>query len=79
MFFGAFGGGNADDVGELAGVKKFAEFGDDEGGGGAGAEAEDHAAFDIFNGFIGGEFFEVVLSEGYGFDFDGEGRRGFGA
>lgn len=76
MFFGAFGGGNANDVGEFAGVEKFAEFGDDEGGGGASAKAEDHAAFDIFDGFIGGEFFEVVLSEGYGFDREGE---GFGA
>lgn len=39
LVFGAFGGWDADDVGEFAGGEEVAELGDDEGGGGAGAEA----------------------------------------
>lgn len=49
-----------------------AQLVDDEGGGGAGAEAEDHAGFDVVDGFVGGELFEVVLGEDGGRGGDGE-------
>lgn len=64
LLFGALGSGNADDVRELAGFEEVAELGDDKGGGGAGAEAENHAAFDVVYGLISGELLEVVLGEG---------------
>jgi hypothetical protein len=40
-----------------------AELGDDEGGSGSEAEAEDHAGLDVVHGLIGGELLEVVLRE----------------
>ena len=64
----ALGGGDADDVGELAGGEERAELGDDEGGGGAGAEAKDHAALDGLDCLVGCESLEVVLGEGNGAD-----------
>ena len=73
LLLGPLGGGNADDVSELAGLQEVAELGDDEGGGGAGAEAEDHAALDIVDGLICSELLEVVLGEDGGREgFDGE-------
>ena len=58
---GALGGGDADDVLQLAGLEEGAELVDDEGGGGAGAQAQDHAAADVLHGLVGGELLEVVL------------------
>lgn len=69
---GALRGRDADDVAELAGGEEVADLGDDEGSGGAGAEAEDHAAADVVDGLVGCEFFEIVLGEGGG----GEGSDG---
>lgn len=66
LFLGPFGSGYSDNVGQLAGAEQLAELSDHKGGGGTGAEAEDHAALDVVDGFIGGEFFEVVLSESRG-------------
>lgn len=54
---------------------------DDEGGGGAGTEAEGHAGFDVVNGLVGGELLQVVLREGrdgLGFDGNGAWSEGFG-
>ena len=59
--------GDADDVLELAGGEVLAELGYDEGGSGAGAEAEveDHAAEYGLDDFIGGELLEAyILVEG---------------
>lgn len=72
LLLGALGGGDADDVGEGAGFEEGAELVDDEGGGGAGAEAEDHAAVDVLDGLVGGELLEVVLGEDGGGGLDGE-------
>ena len=72
----ALGGRDPDDVSELAGGEECAELGDDEGGGGAGAEAEDHAALDGLHGLVGSESLEVVLGEGDGADRE---RMGYGA
>uniref|UniRef100_A0A162A6J4 Uncharacterized protein n=1 Tax=Daucus carota subsp. sativus TaxID=79200 RepID=A0A162A6J4_DAUCS len=55
--------------------EEFAELRDDEGGGGAGTE--DHAGFDVVDGLVGGEFFEVVLGESWGrWGGSGEGDEG---
>jgi hypothetical protein len=70
-------------------VEEVAELGDDEGGGGSGAEDEDHAGLDVVHGLVGGKLLEVVLREDWseeGFDEDGfavcgtgcVGERGFG-
>jgi len=57
-----------------------AELGDYEGGGGSGAEAEDHAGLDVVHGLVGGELLEVVLREDWsGEGFDGDGFAGLGA
>lgn len=66
LLLGALRGGDSDDVGQLAGAEQLAELGDDEGSGGAGAEAEDHAALDVVHGFVCGELFEVVLGQSWG-------------
>ncbi|GAB2287418.1 hypothetical protein Dimus_021795 [Dionaea muscipula] len=63
LLSGALGGGDADDVGDLAGGEEVANAGDGEGGGGAGSEAENHAGFDGVDGFLGGKFLEVVLGD----------------
>lgn len=55
----------------------MAKLGNDEGGSGAGAEAENHAGLDIIHGLVCGELLEVVLGEGWsGEGFDGEGFMG---
>lgn len=78
---GALGGGDADDVGELTGGEEGTDLGDDEGGGGAGAEAEDHAAAHVLHGLLRGELLEVVLREsgGHGLRKDPRGCGGAGA
>lgn len=68
MLLCALGGGDADDVSEFAGGEELAELGDDEGCGGSGAEAEDHAALDGLDGLVCSESLEVVLGEGDGAD-----------
>lgn len=78
LLVGALGGGNADDVGELPGGEEGPDLRDHEGGGGAGAQAEDHAAADVLDCLDGGEFLEVVLSEGSG-GGEGSDRGGEGA
>lgn len=61
---GALGGGDADDASKFAGGEEGPDLSDDEGGGGAGAEAKNHAASDVLHGLHGGELLEVVLGEG---------------
>ncbi|KAF7805198.1 serine/threonine-protein kinase Nek2-like [Senna tora] len=74
LLFGALRGGDSDNVLQFTGLEELAELGYDKGGGGAGAEAEDHAAADVLDGFVGGDLLEVVLCEdGSGEGFDGEG------
>ncbi|KAK3019710.1 hypothetical protein RJ639_003944 [Escallonia herrerae] len=63
LFLGLFRGGYFDDVCLLVRFQEGAELDDYEGGCGVGAEAEDHAGLDVFNG---GEFLEVVLGQGGG-------------
>lgn len=67
------GGGDSDDVGELPLAEKLTDSGDGVFGGGAGAEAEDHAGLDVVDGLVGGESLEVVLGEGDGTDGFGSG------
>jgi len=56
-----------------------AELGDDEGGGGSDAKAEDHARLDLVHGLVGDELLEVVLREDWsGKCFDGDGFAGLG-
>ena len=66
LLIGALGRRHADDVAELARGEEGPDLGDHEGGGGAGPEAEDHAAADVLDGPDGGKLFEVVLGEGGG-------------
>lgn len=66
----AFGRGDSHDVTELPVGEEAADLGDHESGGGAGPEAEDHAAADVLDGLDGSELLEVVLGEG-----DGGGER----
>ncbi|XLR57457.1 hypothetical protein HN51_011804 [Arachis hypogaea] len=66
LLLSAFGGRDADDAGELIGGEEMTELDDDKGGGGAGAEAEDHARLDVLHGLVGGKLLEVVLREGSG-------------
>ena len=71
LFVGHLGGGDSDNVLEFALAKKFADAVDSVLGGGASAEAEDHAGLDILDGLVGSDLLEVILGE----DAGGGGRE----
>jgi len=66
LLVGYLGGGDSDNVFEFALAEKFADAVHGVLGGGASAEAEDHAGFDILNGLVGGDLLEVILGEDEG-------------
>jgi len=63
LFVGFCGGGDSDDVLELALAEELADAVDGMLGGGAGAEAEDHAGLHVLDGLVGGDFLQIVLGE----------------
>lgn len=65
LLLGAFGGGDTNNVRELTSLEEMAQLGDDKGGGGAGAESEDHAGLHVLHSLVCSQLLEVILGENW--------------
>ena len=65
LLLGALGGGDTNNVREITSLEEMAELGDYKGGGGAGAEAEDHAGLHVLHSLVCSQFLEVILGENW--------------
>ena len=72
LLVGLRGGGDADNVVELALAQKLADEVHGMLGCGTGAETEHHAGLDVLDGLIGGDLLELVLGQN---DWRQRGRR----
>ena len=75
----ALGGGDGDDVLQLAGLELLAEAFDGEVGGGSRAEADDHAGLDVVvDRLVADELLELILGGRHGAGREGGGAGGLG-